>query len=195
MTVRDRLIAFIRESNRIEGLHHAPTDTEIDAHMVLLTLRTVPVPDLEVFVGLIQPGAVLRRTPGQDVRVGQHVAPPGGPAIDDALRDLLADTSRGDSEAAYVVHGAYESLHPFTDGNGRSGRALWLWMMGGLAAAPLGFLHHWYYQSLEAERRVARRADLRLRDTEPDDDARAKDDAMDRAVAIERAWDHRRTCD
>jgi Fic family protein len=38
------------------------------------------------------------------------------------------------------------------DGNGRSGRAIWLWQMlrqeGG---APLGFLHHFYYQTLEAQ--------------------------------------------
>jgi hypothetical protein len=40
---------------------------------------------------------------------------------------------------------------PTTDGNGRSGRALWLWCMRG--RAPLGFLHQFYYQTLGAAER------------------------------------------
>ena len=66
-----------------------------------------------------------------------------------ALGEILADAV-DECSSAYVLHCRYESLHPFTDGNGRSGRALWLWMMGGIEEAPLGFLHTWYYQSLEA---------------------------------------------
>lgn len=43
-----------------------------------------------------------------------------------------------------------------TDGNGRSGRALWAWMMlcrggsyGRAKVIELGFLHTFYYQTLE----------------------------------------------
>ena len=38
------------------------------------------------------------------------------------------------------------------DGNGRSGRALWLWQMVNQHNYDmrLGFLHLWYYQSLQA---------------------------------------------
>ena len=50
---------------------------------------------------------------------------------------------------ACETHVRYELLHPFLDGNGRSGRALWLWLMG---QAPLGFLHTFYYQTLSAAR-------------------------------------------
>lgn len=30
-------------------------------------------------------------------------------------------------------------------------RALWLWVMGGIENAPLGFLHTFYYQTLEVQ--------------------------------------------
>ena len=49
---------------------------------------------------------------------------------------------------------AYEMLHPFMDGNGRSGRALWAWMMLRLGQDPFAllFLHRFYYQTLENSR-------------------------------------------
>ena len=136
---------FVRESNRIEGIQRDPTEEEIWAHERLLALDKITVPDLEAFVAVIQPGATLRREVGLDVRVGNHIAPPGGPIIEVQLADLLA----GDL-GAYKKHCIYETLHPFMDGNGRSGRALWLWQMGG--EAPIGFLHRFYYQTLDAVR-------------------------------------------
>lgn len=72
--------------------------------------------------------------------MGDHVAPPSGPEIVSQLEKVLLIKN------VWEQHVAYETLHPFTDGNGRSGRALWLHRHGGVA--PIGFLHAFYYQTL-----------------------------------------------
>ena len=141
------LIDFIKESNRIEGIHREPTPEEIEAHKVFLARPVITFFDIGDFVREVA-GARLRNRSGDDVRVGDHRPPPGGAHILGKLVDLLDTTD----VTPYDIHHQYETLHPCTDGNGRSGRVLWLWMMGGIDKAPLGFLHTWYYQSLQAGR-------------------------------------------
>lgn len=146
--------AFVVESNRIEGIIRPPTRAELDASSAFLVLERIKVVDVETFVHTCA-RAPLRRRVGMDVSVGEHVAPPGGVAIEPRLQGILA-CAQHNGEHPYVVHCEYETLHPFMDGNGRSGRILWAWQMlahGHWPGLSLGFLHSFYYQALSQGRR------------------------------------------
>lgn len=138
---------FVTESNRIEGILRPPTAAELMEFKHFMALEKVNLGNLIQFVSVYQPDARLRVHPGMNVRVGLHVPPPGGPAIVDALNEILTRARRKQPNHCHEIHLAYESLHPFTDGNGRSGRMLWAWQLRNF---PLGFLHHFYYQTLAA---------------------------------------------
>jgi len=143
-------LAFIAESNKIEGIARAPTAAELDATEHFTGLVYPSVADLVALVAVYQPDAVLRDKVGLNVRVGGHIAPPGGIGIVDDLNEILRATAH---QSPWATHVRYENLHPFTDGNGRSGRALWRWHMRRCGSdAPLGFLHHFYYQTLQSAR-------------------------------------------
>jgi hypothetical protein len=154
------LSAFVTESNRIEGITRPPTGQEVDELEQFVVLGRVDRDAMIKLVGVFQPDARLRDQPGLNVRVGTHYPPLGGADIPVSLDGILERTN--DGEHPYLVHHAYEALHPFTDGNGRSGRALWLWGMYDRTdtefdrATLFGFLHSWYYQSLEFSRRSVR---------------------------------------
>ena len=155
MMARD-LYDFVRESNRIESIVREPTPREIEAHLNFLALDAIGLDDLTTFVSTVAPKNHLRTKIGDDVRVGNHYPPPGGPQIALRLQALLEEIYDGDADP-YTIHQKFEHLHPFTDGNGRSGRMLWLWMMNDTGrintALERGFLHNWYYQSLDAGRK------------------------------------------
>lgn len=146
------LHAFVTESNAIEGITRPPLDYEVEAHATLLSLPSITVADLEAFVKDVA-AVPLRRQPGQNVCVGAYRPPPGGPNIEYELETLLADIAAG-CTTPYRAHIRYELLHPFMDGNGRSGRALWAWhkQRNGHDPFQLPFLQAHYYASLDAAR-------------------------------------------
>ena len=143
------LLSFQAESNKIEGIITVRTE-EVVALQTFVSLKEISIDSLVDYVAVIQPNARLRRTPDiPGVRVSNHIAPASGQSLMDRLSDLLTKTNTG-AISAFDAHCTYECLHPFTDGNGRSGRALWLWMNRG--HAPLGFLHQFYYDTLSSSR-------------------------------------------
>lgn len=148
---------FIRESNRIEGIKRELFLHEIEAHENIMELEELRIEDICNFVKAIAK-APLRDREGMDVSVGNHVPDYGGHQIRSKLDALLGKINIG-ALSPYEAHHCYESLHPFMDGNGRSGRVIWLWIMQkqlGVDAMDViyarGFLHSWYYQSLSEAR-------------------------------------------
>jgi Fic/DOC family len=141
-------LKFINESNRIEGIIREATNGEITEYVRFMELECVRVEDMEHFVKIYQSNAKLRDKVGLNVRVGNHFPPYGSPEIKHKLEDLLKRACVM-PENAYRHHLEYETLHPFTDGNGRSGRMLWAWQMSQIGYDfEIGFLHKFYYQTL-----------------------------------------------
>ena len=137
---------FVSESNWIEGISTV-TSSDMDAHKNFL-LHPVSVTSLVLFVGMVAQ-AQLRDRVGMDIQIKRHLPIDGGPEIRTTLEDIINSLGQRDSMSPFITHQTYEDLHPFMDGNGRSGRVLWLHMMGGIDHVPNGFLHTYYYQSLE----------------------------------------------
>lgn len=170
-TIPEFITNFIYESNAIEGIYRKPTKEEIEVTQEFLSCEKITIADLTQFVLVCAPTIGkgrweqlnrLRDQKGLNVSVGGHIAPEGGIEIRKQLDyllqvingDLRADTFNDFGRNPYMTHVKYEILHPFLDGNGRSGRVIWLWQMFKLKKnfAPLGFMQSFYYQSLSENR-------------------------------------------
>lgn len=144
---RSRLMEFAKESNRIEGI----TNPEANERMFekleeFLKLEKLTIGNVCEF----NEWGNLRRIEGMNVSVGGRKCFPGGDLLKDYLGLIIYNWI--EERSAFANHFEFERLHPFTDGNGRTGRAIWLWQMVNQHNYDLsfGFLQKWYYQSLES---------------------------------------------
>ena len=140
----------VAESLRIEGIERRPTDEEIAEHARFTHLESLSISELEAFLKVFRPGARLRLYPGQDnIRVGSHVPPKSGEHIAAQLKALVTEINAKKIDW-WSAHIEFEMLHPFSDGNGRLGRAIAHNMIRTTAPSrlDLGFLHAFYLQTL-----------------------------------------------
>lgn len=137
---------FAHESNMIEGIFNRVEDgVQAQAILEFLSKKSITINDIVVFNAY----GTLRSKEGEGVTVSGHKAP-DGPLVRAGLENIVININKNLNP--YQTHVDYEMLHPMTDGNGRSGRVIWLWMMinGHGYDFSISFLHQFYYQALSA---------------------------------------------
>jgi len=142
-----KLMYFLNESNGIEGIEALVNNYQIRGAEIFMALRVLTVADVSNIVKIFEPKAKLREQFGQNVEVGDYVAP-GGPEIRQHLKDILTDVNINRCHPVHI-HKDFENLHPYSDCNGRSGRLVWLWQMEKFDYTFYNtFLRSFYYQAL-----------------------------------------------
>ena len=118
---------FVRISNRMAGITREPTVSEISAHRGLLAANALRVENLEMFVHHVAQGAQVRSETGaRAVSADEEIT-----SAEELKADLATIVLAAQKQAASPqrLHRIYTMLSPFTDGNGRAGRALRRWQI------------------------------------------------------------------
>lgn len=155
---------FIRESNAIENVNaQSAVEETLAAWEFLeqkekLTHSRVKIVHWHIMENR-QPDIAgdYRRT---QVYVGDNTPPP--PAIVGYKMESLLTWSPENTLEALKWHIAFERIHPFADGNGRTGRLLYFWHCRKLGSEPLLFRaadREGYYDLFDSEVDIDRNTD------------------------------------
>jgi hypothetical protein len=118
---------FVRVSNRMAGITREPTPSEISAHRGLLAANALRVENLEMFVHHVAEGARVRSEACAHAESTDEVTTSAEQLKADLATIVLAAQKHAASPQR--LHRIYTMLSPFTDGNGRCGRALLMWQI------------------------------------------------------------------
>ena len=154
MGVKKNLIYdFCVESNRIERKFSEIEHTQMETKLRSLLDEPELTEDLIVDFAKMC-GGEYRVKNGMDVVIANHRPMIGGITIKNELQKIIKRANEGDDP--FDVHCDFEILHPFMDGNGRTGRAIWVWQMWNQKDyyLDIGFLHLFYYQTLDKIRTI-----------------------------------------
>ena len=119
---RPNATLIAHNTHALEAALKLATSLDVDA---MLTMHRALLEDSDP-----QHAGKLRDQPnwiGGDSPVTAMFVPPKHTAVPAALEDLVSFMARTDIPAlvqAAIAHAQFETIHPFTDGNGRTGRAL-----------------------------------------------------------------------
>ncbi|MBB4000533.1 hypothetical protein [Aureimonas pseudogalii] len=106
----------VRRSYALSGGRREPTTAELGAHRGLMMCRRLEPSNLIVLMSYVDPAATLRHDDAQE-------------GDDDGARALLKLLALANAKLAapHELMSLFTLAKPFTAGNGRCGRALWLW--------------------------------------------------------------------
>lgn len=154
---------FIKESNAIEDIFD---EKEIDQSLVawehlqeiagLLTHKDICKVQKIITLNQtnLQPDqrGYYRTLSGVEVSVGGRKCPPAS-KVDELMEAWLKDLPK---MTPLIAHIRFESIHPFADGNGRTGRMLYWWQCQQLNVKPYlhTYKHRDRYYMLFDEKRV-----------------------------------------